>query len=244
MTKITHIFFDLHGTLVDGVKLHPCYTENLGRVMTERYGLTPEAWIKANRQVLDDWDSYYTDLDLGGDEGITHLYEGLYRTTRAMFRLAGMAEPPKAELSQLSRELPGLVTWTCDAFYPDARPVVEALYRAGYILGVTTHALHEQARGLLHGARVLDHFAGPIVGADTADCYEKDRMYFLKVAQMAQVAPEDCLIVDDVARYTAAARAAGMHTAQVIRKEFQARYKHADFRLEGGLSALVEALAR
>lgn len=242
MTEITHIFFDLHGTLVDGVKLHPCYTENLGRVMAERYGSAPETWIKANRLILEDWDSYYADLDLGGEDGIAQMFEGLYRTTRAMFRLSGVAEPPQPELTRLSRELPGLVTITCDAFYPDAHAAVKALHAAAYVLGVTSHALRDQARGLVRGAGVLDLFAGPIIGADTAERYEKDRDYFLQAALMAGVSPSQCLVVDDVPRFVNAAKGAGMQTAQIIRKEGQPRARHADIILEGDLGTIMRLL--
>lgn len=242
MTQITHIFFDLHGTLVDGVKLHPCYTENLGRVMAERYGAAPETWIQANRLILEDWDSYYADLDLGGEDGIAQMFEGLYRTTRAMFRLSGMAEPPQPELTQLSRQLPGLVTTTCDAFYPDAHAAVKALHTAGYTMGITSHSLRDQARGLLQGARVLDMFTGPIIGADTAGQYEKDQTYFLGAALMAKVSPSQCLVVDDVARYVSAAKAAGMRAVQIVRREGQRRSKDADAIFEDDLNALTNFL--
>jgi HAD superfamily hydrolase (TIGR01509 family) len=214
---LTHIFFELHRTLVDGSKLHPCYSAQLGQVMRARYGGNAEAWTEANRQIALDWDSYYADLDLS--QGIEEVYEGLYRTTRALFRLTHTHEPPHAELTTLSRELPGLITPHCDGLYPDVKPAIEQLHRRGYVLGVTTHALYTQAVGLLEGGGIRQHFQGVIVGVDTLEKWERDEAYYRDVAHMAKVAPESCLVVDDVPAYLEAAHKAGMQTRQVNRRK-------------------------
>lgn len=97
----THIFFGLHGTLVESAQLQACIKRNCVRILNQRYG--PADWAEAERRLMQDWDSYYADLDLDGEYGIDHLWEGLYRTTRARFRMAG-----RPELRALSRELPVL----------------------------------------------------------------------------------------------------------------------------------------
>lgn len=240
---ITHIFFDLHGTLIDGTRLHPCYSAELGRLMTERFGLTPQQWIAANRQVLRDWDHYYADLDLTGEDGMAHLWEGLYRTTRALFRITRTPEPDKQTLTALSREIPGAVTRSCDALYHDARSVIERLAGAGYTLGVTTHALSTQARGVLEGARVLAAFNGPIIGPDVADHFEKDETFYRFAMLQAGVAPEHCLTVDDSTHCILGAKAAGLHTVQLYRKGGTGR-SAADFSLHSTLDGLVEWVAQ
>lgn len=241
-SSLTHIFFDLHGTLIDGVALHPCYSQAMGRLLAARYGGDPSDWAQANSRVLDDWDSYYADLDLGGDEGLAHMWEGLYRTTRAMFRLVGIAEPPPAELSALSRELPGQVTRGCDAFYPDARPVLRALHTAGYILGITSHGIVGHTQGLLAGGGMTALFAGPLVGPDNVGRFNKDAAFFRMAAQQAGVAPGACLVVDDDLYAVAGAKAAGMHTAQ-MRRRGSVFSSQADLRLDVTLDALPGLLA-
>lgn len=243
LNSVTHIFFDLHGTLIDGVALHPCYSQAMGRILAARYGGDPLTWAQANSRVLHDWDSYYADLNLDGDEGLAHMWEGLYRTTRAMFRLTGIAEPPQAELSALSRELPGRVTDGCDAFFPDAKPVVRALHTAGYVLGVTSHGIVGHTRGLLSGGGVRELFAGPLVGPDNAGRFTKDVTFFSVAARMAGVAPERCLVVDDNLYAVAAAKAAGMHTAQ-IRRRGSVFSSQADLRLDATLADLPGRLPR
>ncbi len=215
---ITHIFFDLHGTLVDGIKLHPCYSVVMGRLLAERYGGEPEKWAESNRKIVADWDSYYADLDLGGDDGIAHMYEGFFRTTRAMFRLTHIPEPPKDELIRASRELPGLITRECDGFYPDStKSVLKRLFDEGYVLGVVSHALIEQARGTLIGGGVYAYFKGAIISPENTGTYNKDVTFLRYAPQMSGVAPENCLIVDDRLHTVQAAKSLNMQAIQIKR---------------------------
>lgn len=215
---ISHVFFDLHGTLVDGAALHPCYSAALGRLMAQRFGRTPAAWADANRRVLADWDSYYTDLDLTGDNGIEDMWEGLLRTTRAMFRLLDVPMPDRGTLRALSREIPGAVTRHCNALYADARPVIQRLCAAGYMLGVTSHALEAQSRGLLRGGDVLRYFAAPVVGPDTVERFSKDEVFYSAAARLADVDPSQCLAVDDSLVCLDGARLAGFEVLHIARR--------------------------
>ncbi|MEP7290825.1 MAG: HAD family hydrolase, partial [Chloroflexota bacterium] len=191
------------------------YAENLGRVMAERYGLTPDVWAQANRRITADWDSYYADLNLGGDDGIAEMWEGLFRTTRALFRISGVPEPEKAELTALSRELPGLAARECDALYPEAAAVLEELDAAGLVLGVISHAISIQVRATLES--VLPYFKGGIWGADSAERFEKDVQRYQAAALHARTAPENCLMLDDKIAPLVNARRAGMHSIQIRR---------------------------
>ncbi len=216
---VTHVFFDLHGTLIDTEKLTPCYTQGLSSVMAQRYGRTAEDWREAYLNVMADWDSYYADLDLAGSDGMKHLWEGLYRTTRAMFRLTGTPLPERDDLSALARELPGLASENCDALYPEVRETLERLYDDKYTLGITTHALQTQARSLLFGGAVLPYFNGLIAGVDVSESYTRDEEYYDLIARLAGVQPEKCLVVENTAHYALAAQAVGMHAAFIYRGE-------------------------
>jgi HAD superfamily hydrolase (TIGR01509 family) len=238
---ITHIFFDLHGTLIDGYRLHPCYSASLGKVMAERFGETPDVWREANRRVLADWDSYYADLNLSGDDGIEHMWEGLLRTTRGMFRLAGVREPDMRTLTALSREIPGLATRRCDALYPDCRAVIEQLAADGFVLGVTSHAITVQAQGLLAGAGIRQYFSGPIVGPDTAERFQKDGTFYRFAARKAGVRPEECLTIDDTAMCVSGAKRAGMYTVLLSRRA-PLHATEADYVLNGDLNGLIDVV--
>ncbi|MBK8022446.1 MAG: HAD hydrolase-like protein [Chloroflexi bacterium] len=212
---LTHLFFDVHDVLIDNALNIPCYATGIGRVLVERYGGSEDAWAAANRKVIADWDSYYTDLNLSGDEGMHDYFEGMFRTTRALFRLTGTPEPPFEELWALTLELPGLATKGCDALYPDARDALSRLRDLGLTLGVVSGAPENQIRTSLEP--VIDLFTGLISGSDTADRFDKDEERYLAVALRSGVPRDSCLIVDDKADPTAAARRAGLLSAQCDR---------------------------
>ena len=234
---ITHIFFDLHGTLADGKKVHDCYSAGVGRVLSARYGTPAEAWTQANRAIVADWDSYFVDLDLEGDDGYADMWEGYFRTTRAMFRLTHTPEPSKAELLALTRELPGLAVAGCDALYPDVRAVLKQLRDAGYVLGTASNAILDQVRTTLLGGGILDKFNGPLIAADVAEQWAKDEQYYRFAALRAGVVPEHCLVVDDQAVPLHGARTAGMCTAWIDRRNSDQQFT-VDVVLRGDLEKL------
>jgi FMN phosphatase YigB (HAD superfamily) len=207
---LTHIFFDLHGVLIDSKRMAQNYRKGLRQIMAARYGQAPEIWEKAHSRIVGDWDSYFADLNLSGDDAMRDLKEGWIRVTRALFRLAKVTEPDKDEIALLSLELPATAPAYGDALYEDARSAIKQLHEKSYRLGVVTHALAGQAKSALKGAKVLDYFAAPIVGMDTVGQFDKDRMFFIKTAHLAQVEPEKCLVVDTNEASLAGAKSAGM----------------------------------
>lgn len=217
MLTITHIFFDLHGVLVDSQRMLQNQRRGIGQIMAERYGQSPEIWEEAYQRIVADWDSYFADLNLSGDEMLRDLKEGWFRVTRALFRLVAVAEPEKNEISQLSLELLATAPAYGDALYADARIAVERLHEKGYHLGVVTHALAGQAQAALRGANILDYFSAPIIGCDTVEQFDKDQMFFIKMANLAQVQPEKCLVVEDSDIAISSAKSAGMQTIKIAR---------------------------
>ncbi len=216
---ITHLFFDLHGVLIDPHRMHRCYSAALGRFMAERFGGAPEAWERANHQIEADWDSYYADLDFGGDECVQQMWEGEFRVTRARFRLTGTPEPPHEALIALSREIPGVVPRSCAAAYPEVAAALVELVAAGLTLSVTSHALETQVRATLIGSGVLDFFTGAVIGTDTFGRFHKDAAYFARAAQHLKVDPRRCAVLDDRPEPLEGAKLAGMETIFVCRPE-------------------------
>jgi beta-phosphoglucomutase-like phosphatase (HAD superfamily) len=209
---ITHAFFELPGVLADPMRLRAGYPANLGAVMGARYGCTPDMWASAYVTMREDWDSYWDDLNLKGDEPLPDLWEGLFRTTRALFRLVGATEPAKDELITFSRVLPGLVYERFDALYPEARTALQRLRGVGMYLHVATHWTVAMAQGLLAGGGVTAFFSEPIVGMDLTETFDKD---YALLALKVKSAPESCLVVDNDPQALERAHGIGMHTLLV-----------------------------
>jgi HAD superfamily hydrolase (TIGR01509 family) len=216
---ITHLLFDLHGVLIDPHQMHREYSAALGQFLTARYGGDSAAWERANHQIEEDWDSYYADLDFGGDDCVEQMWEGEFRVTRARFRLTNTPEPPHDELIALSRELPGTIPALCAAAYPEARAVLERLDAAGLTLSVTSHALETQVRATLRGSGLIDCFNGQIIGTDTMARFVKDAAYYRRAAQLLHVDPTRCAVLDDGADAVEGAKRIGMETVFVCRPE-------------------------
>lgn len=243
MPKFTHIFFDLHGTLIDGIALHDCYRMGLGRYLADRYGGDAITWADANARIVQDWDSYYADLDLDGDDGFAHMWEGIFRTTRALFRLTNTPEPPHDELTTLSRELPAISVQGCDSFYPDTKPIIKQLHESGYVLNVATHALVEQGRRLINGGGMLPYFEGVFIGPDITEQFAKDEQFYRIALMKAGIPAEQALLVDDNAYAITHAKHIGMHTVQIRRATHKTQASPAHHTLTDSLNGLIPYLS-
>jgi FMN phosphatase YigB (HAD superfamily) len=236
--RLRCILFDLLGTLVDPARLNPCTALQIGQVMAGRFGGDPAGWTQAHSAVLADWDSYYADLDLSGDDGIANLWEGMLRTTRALFRLTQTPEPPLAEVIALSRELPYLTVRQCDTCYPEVKGVLERLTEAGLTLGVTSHTTSAHVRGLLEGGEIQHLINGPVLCTDSIRRYNRDKDFF----RASGLPPESCLVVDDQPDALHGAAEAGMKTALLCRGKATAK-TDAFPTLRGDLSDVMRVLS-
>lgn len=213
MPDTTHLFFDLFGVLVDREKLHDCYCQALGRIMADRYGLQPETWTAAYRQVVADWDSYHADLDFGGDDGLADMREGRYRTTRALFLTANIPEPPHTALQSLARWLPVAASQQCDGAYPGIQPALMGLVQRGYTLNVIAQLFADRVRGILTGAGLIDAIRGAVITPDAAEHFHQDAAFFRYAALVAQANPAQCLVISKDDDLLAGAQAAGFQAA-------------------------------
>ncbi len=219
MPPITHLFFDLHGTLIDSENRLPlCYDRALGEYMAAHYGGQPHDWVVANRRIMADWDSYYADLDFSAEDGLDQMWEGETRIMRARFRLAGVPYPSAEALSVLVRRYAFHVTSRCDAFFPDAHDVLPALHSSRLTLGVITHALDGHARGLLAGGGVERLFRGPIITSEAAGRFGKDVQCFRFACLRAGVPAAQCVVVDDSLQPLRVAAGLGAHVVLIDRK--------------------------
>jgi FMN phosphatase YigB (HAD superfamily) len=210
------VFFDLIGALVDPDALMPCYADSLARTLRARFGGDAVRWQSAVRRVFADWDSYYADLNLSGDDGIADMWEGMYRVTRGYFRLADMPEPDPPALTALSRSLPGDAASACGALLPGAPDALNRLGGAGIRRGVTTYLTADHARAILRGGAALALIDAPILTPETVERFERDQTYFDIAMRRAGVDPESCLLISARTDVLDSARAVGLRTARLM----------------------------
>jgi|GEM_PF-707493 len=215
---MTTILFELHGVLIDAVCEREAAALAQAQVLSTRFGTSVEAWLKAGQQIEADWDSYYADLDLGGDEGYRDFLEGEFRTLRARFRLTDTPEPTAEVIRSLADDLAYAGASAARAWFPDIEATVEALHQAGHRLGIVTNRRTAYIRGMLEGGDLAGYFTGPFIGVDTVEQFVKDAMFYRKLT----LAAAQCLIVDRDSRSLDAAREAGFQTALFWRGNYSA----------------------
>lgn len=212
---IACVVFDLLGTLVDPMRIRIHYAHHLGLVMAEQHGGTAHTWTTAYNQVVEDWDSYYIDLDLNGDDGVEHLWEGMFRTTRALFRLTGMAEPTAPELTVLARTLQERVCACFNSFYPGAAAVVYEMYTRGLALGAAGLLTKSHVAGLLRGASISDMFTGPILTPEITGRYARNTAFYAGLSSAAARPPQQILLVSPDSGALHAASSLGYYVVHV-----------------------------
>jgi FMN phosphatase YigB (HAD superfamily) len=167
-------------------------------------------------RVRDDWDAYYADLDLAqdGDDGIADLWEGMFRTTRALFREANIAPPDHDGLTVFSRTLAGSVCATFNALHDHAIPFLRDLRERHVQVALIGQMSESQVSGLLRGGDALA-LCDAVIGADTLGQFSHDANAFRKIAAHVRMPCESCFALCSDARAADAARQAGM-TAHAI----------------------------
>ena len=198
-----HVFLDLWGVLTDSRKMVPAYRRRVAQVLSTRHGGSEDAWMRAH-DVAGAWYS-----DLLNEPETWSRGTWLEVVNRAdsenllrMFREVGIA-PPQDPLAA-ARALEFEVMSTIDSAFPDARPAVSRLKREGHQVCVTTNATESNARGSLHGARLLseldDVFTGERLNAGKAT-----PEYWSGVRSAVSVNASRAVVVDDRLDYLGAA---------------------------------------
>lgn len=187
------ILFDIL-LLVDKAKLRQIYADGICIIMQERYGLAKNDWCSAHTQIIRDWDDYFADLNFSGDDGFADFREGYFRVTRALFRITNTTEPDKSELHKLSRELLTKAPTYGDALTDEAKETIQAARQNGFQLAVMTYLTADNARGVLQGAEVDEHFRY-VIGFDSFEKFERDRHFYRSLARYFKVDADNRLIV-------------------------------------------------
>jgi hypothetical protein len=118
-------------------------------LLYERYGGTLGGWRSATAQVAGDWNSYWADLDLSGDDSLNQWREGRWRIVRAWFRLAGQPVPDVSCMTLFLDRMPREVGCQIDSGWrTHAIDTLGALAAAGIRTGVVDPF---SPASLLHG---------------------------------------------------------------------------------------------
>ncbi|MGJ3240279.1 MAG: hypothetical protein ACFE0Q_16350 [Anaerolineae bacterium] len=203
------LIFQTIGVLVDRDRWRERYRQQMAYYMAQHYGQSSAFWAQVDEALVADWASYHADLNYSGQDGIADMREGLFRTTRALFTIAQLPEPPHAEITRLSQTLAGLPI--SRALFGDVMLFLGRCRQQGYTIGAFGYLLRAQIRALTHDIPHLAH----AIGADTLDHYEHDEAYFMKMSAHLQREPATISIVVISPTIATIAQQAGLHAYRV-----------------------------
>jgi hypothetical protein len=128
MSRLALVHGDL---LIDRAALRAALPRAWGEALVADQGGHAEGWANAYRQIQDDWDSYWADLDLDSDDSLAQWREGRWRIVRGLFRLAGRAALPIEQMAYYLDEFPRKVGRICSAWQPGAAEALNRLAERG-----------------------------------------------------------------------------------------------------------------
>lgn len=180
------VIFDLDGTILDTETA--CH--NVGQAIAAKYGkqLTKEVVAKAlGKRALESWDIIRQELDIPATAQ----------------ELLDLSEP---ELLQ---------RWPSVGALPGARRLVKHLAANGIPVALATSASRSSCSAKLSSHGDIRTCFSAMVHGDEVTHGKPDPEVFIKAAQQLNVAPEDCLVIEDAVAGIQAACRAGMAVVAV-----------------------------
>jgi hypothetical protein len=183
------------GVLLDHHALGKSMPAALARVMAARHDHDPSAWQNAYLKIVADWNSYWADLSLDGQDSLAQWREGRWRVIRALFRLMRLPEPPQDAIPIYLDEVPYEIGRHCKAWKPNSVESLKVLASQGFRLGIL--APYQPAaliRGLLDEAQ-LGEPSCRAFGPDEIGQFGLEGVSWERIAEITGSDPSWCVYV-------------------------------------------------
>jgi hypothetical protein len=197
-----HLIFHLN-ILADPSMIRAHTQVGVARMLGEIYG-NEQSWFSAYGKILADWDSYHSDLNFSGDDGMVDMREARFRIMRALFRITGKAEPSQDEIHLLANRVLRVISG--DVFFHDSHDLLNHL-APNHTITLISYLPQAQLEAI-----AKDVNAHHYIGADTFEQYEMNRHYFEMLLTRLQATPEECLYIDKQEKVLEAAFQTGIKT--------------------------------
>lgn len=187
LKDIEAVIFDIDGTLIDSMWV---WTD-IDNIFLEKYGLTePENFHE-------------------GMEGMSYS-----ETAQYFLDLFPTLTQTREELQQEWYDMAYEIYTKKILLKPGAFEFIQEMHKKGIKLGIATSNNRELAEGTLANNQVLEYF-GSIWTSCEAKAGKPNPAVYLRVAEELEVAPEKCLVFEDVPKGIMAGKNAGMKVCAV-----------------------------
>ncbi|GEM_PF-890396 len=167
----------------------------LASVMAAHHGQDAGAWQDAYLKIVADWDSYWADLSLDGQDSLAQWREGRWRIIRALFRLMHMPEPPLDAIPLYLDEIPYEIGQRCEGWKPRSVEALKELARQGF--GLSILAAYQPA-ALIRGLLDQDQLGEPVCrafGPDEIGQFGLEGISWDYIAGMTGSDPSCCVYI-------------------------------------------------
>jgi phosphoglycolate phosphatase-like HAD superfamily hydrolase len=201
MAKITTLFIDKGGVLIDNTTLSPQYRRLLGEFLPTELGGDPDAWADANvgaaqRAFARYQQAYQTEpttnvRDWYADDVRRWLYE--------MCDEVGRARPPAAQADRIANAAHEYVRRRVDIRVPRIVSKLRDFHVRGMKLHVASGDQHADLAGYLETLGVLELF-GRVYGSDLLSVWKSGPAYYGAILADTGTAAENAVVIDDSPR--------------------------------------------
>lgn len=183
--------------LIDRPALSSALPSATAEVMAAHFDGEVKEWRKSYLHVLEDWDSYWTDLSLSEANSLAQWREGRWRVVRALFRLTRLPRPDDDTMGLHLDELPREIGRLCDALKSDAVEGLKGLMQQGSLAVILAPALPSALiRGMLDASNAAQSISG-VIGPDELGQFGLDGIAWSWIAKLAGSNPSDTIVVGD-----------------------------------------------
>ena len=166
-----------------------------GMVMVSHFGGTVRGWAEAYRQILNDWESYWVDLNLDAEDSVEQWREGRWRVVRALFRLTGRSMPGEDDIALHLDTLPREMGRECAVWLPGATEGLQGLAQKGVRVALLSPSLPASLLwGMADGAS-LDTTFSEMLGPDELGQVGLFGFRWERLERLAKAEPGYCLLV-------------------------------------------------
>ena len=201
MAKITTLFIDKGGVLIDNTVLSPQYRRLLGEFLPSELGGDPDAWANANIGAAERaFARYQQASQTAPTTTVRDWYaEDVRRWLYEMCDEVGRARPPAAQADRIANAAHDYVRRRVDIH----APLIVSRLREFHLRGLTLHVAsgdqHPDLIGYLETLGVLDLF-GRVYGSDLVNVWKSGPAYYRAILADTKTDADSAVVIDDSPR--------------------------------------------
>jgi len=219
MAKITTLFVDKGGVLVDNTVLSPQYRRLLGEFLPTELGGEPDAWAKANVGAASRAFARYQQASMSAPTTSIRDWfaEDVRRWLYEMCDDVGRPRPPAAQADRIATGAHEHVRRHVDIHAPRIVERLRHFHARGLKLHVASGDQHADVVGYLDTMGTLELF-GRVYGSDLLNVWKSSPAYYRAILADTGTAPAAAVVIDDSDRAIEWAAECGLRGVLVKRE--------------------------